>query len=81
MDTGEERLNAAQLAALQADSGAANTIGSLLRVDEMPSKLAARTRREILRYLESGDGVVAAQLIHVAIVRHSRGGADTGTRG
>ena len=81
MDSSEERLNAAQLAALRTDSDAANAIASLLRVDEMPSKLADRTRREIGRYIESGDGVLAAQLIHVAIVRRSRSGANSASHG
>lgn len=76
MDSNEGRINAAQLAALRTDFDPANAIASLLRVDEMPPEMAIRTRREIAQYIESGDGVVAAQLIHVAIVRRSRKGKN-----
>ena len=72
MDPNEGRINAAQLAALRSDADPANAIASLLGVDEMPPEMALRTRREIAQYIDSGDGVAAAQLIHVAIVRRSR---------
>lgn len=69
MEPIDRRVTAAQLMAMRASPNAASEIAGLLRVAEMPARLAARTGDDILQFILTGDAVLAAQLIHAAMVR------------
>jgi hypothetical protein len=74
MEPIDERITAAQLMALRSDPHGARKICDLLGVDLMAARLAERTRLDIAEFVVTGDAVLAAQLIHAAIVRTKRGG-------
>ena len=72
MEPIDERITAAQLMALRGEPDAAGKISHLLGVDLMPPLLAVRTCRDVAEFVLTGDAVLAAQLIHAAIVRTKR---------
>jgi hypothetical protein len=79
MEPIDKRITAAQLMTLRGEPNAAAKITALLLVNEMPPTLGKRTRTEIEKFLIVGDAVMAAQLIHAAIVRRQRASARSAT--
>ena len=72
MEPVDKRITAAQLMALRAEKNAGQLIAALLGVNRMHGTLATRTIEEIESFIENGDAVLAAQLIHATMVRRSR---------
>ena len=73
MEPIDERITAAQLLSLRGGANPAESIATLLGVEAMPPRLAARTLVDIGTFVATGDAIAASQLIHAAIVRRRRG--------
>jgi hypothetical protein len=69
----DRRTTAARLLTLRNEPNAAREIADLLGVSTMPGSEAARMQDDIAAFVRSGDGTLAAQLLHRAALRRGQG--------